>query len=344
MAVPSPAEPGQVSGPAIISPRPGDVPSASRRRAAYARSRWWSSACSCLPAGLRESQALTSLGLEHGNDEAQHGARPAGGAVCLLCSRTGRPGRGAWPRSPRRSRCSTVLAHLCEYALGVDLGIDQALFRDSSAALNPGRMAPNSAIALVAVRARCAARPHARGQGVAAQSARRRGARDRAGVAGRRSHGRQLAVGSGVRDTDVGPRGSRLRVARYRAAHEQPGTGLGGAFVSSGPGGRVGRRLLPLGRRSFPRCWPAQPPRGDARTVRLTGRAAARDPADRRRCQQPCLGSRERLDRRAAVRRSAVAELRESESRFRDTFENATVGMALEDETGSDHRCQPRAL
>jgi diguanylate cyclase (GGDEF)-like protein/PAS domain S-box-containing protein len=226
------------------------------------------------------------------------------------------------------------LAHLSEYVLGVNLGIDQVLFHDPGSIANPGRMAPNTAVALTLA-------------GSAALLSRRR--------LGRMWPSNPLAIGvvaiglvtlighllDASALTGVGS-ATRMSVPTAAAC-----TLLGGALllaspvrgsmrllVSAGPGGALARRLLPAA--------VVLPP--------VLGLLVREGRTDGMYGSQVALLllilvtvaavstlvwvlARE-LDRKAAVRQLSIEELRKSETHFRDTFENATVGMALEDAEG----------
>jgi hypothetical protein len=98
---------------------------------------------------LAGSDALKSIGLDAEPMKANTALGLLAAAVCLaaLASPSGRA------RHVATAAGLLVLldgaAHLCVYVLGVDLGIDQALFHDAPTVINPGRMAPNTAIAFV---------------------------------------------------------------------------------------------------------------------------------------------------------------------------------------------------
>jgi hypothetical protein len=97
---------------------------------------------------LTGSNALKNIGLDTETMKVNTALGLLAAAVCLA----------ALTNPSRRARhVATVAgllvlldgaAHLSEYVFGVDLGIDQALFQDAPVVLNPGRMAPNTAIAL----------------------------------------------------------------------------------------------------------------------------------------------------------------------------------------------------
>jgi diguanylate cyclase (GGDEF)-like protein/PAS domain S-box-containing protein len=334
MAVPSPAESGQVSGPTTFPPDrliAGRFEQASRACAAAV-----AVLCLVVLSGwIAGVSVLERLGLDTETMKPNTALGLLAGAVCLaaIMSQAQRTRRAA------ALAAAIVLldgaAHLCEYAFGVQLGIDQALFRDTAIALNPGRMAPNTAIALTLF-------------GLGALLARTRVGKvwptNPLAVA-------VLAIGvvSLIGDLTGAPSLSGVGTATLMSApaafcfvllgagllSSDPMRGAVALLVSSGPGGALGRRLLPvavvvpalLGLLSHvgERVGLYGSQVGLLLVSLLTVGAVM--------ALAWVLASD--LDRRAAVRRGALEELRESESRFRDTFENATVAMALEDERGA---------
>ena len=279
--------------------------------------------------------ALESVGLSRETMKPNTALGLLAGAVCLTTLMS---------RAPTARRVAAIAvaivlldgaAHLCEYAFGLHLGIDQALFHDDSTTLNPGRMAPNTAIALMLF-----------GLGALLRGVRLRRVWPTNPLAVA-----VLAIGlvsltgdltgtsslSGVGTATLMSAPAALSCVLLGAGlvMSLPLRGSMELLVSSGPGGTLGRRLLPVAV-VVPAALGLLSHLGA--TLGLYGSQVglllmslltigavtalawvlARD-----------------LDRRSAVRRDAVAELFESESRFRDTFENATVGMALEDERGA---------
>src|ERR1035437_8352263 len=334
MALPSPSEPGQIPGPATF---PVD-PTIAARLANLGRLCAASVAVIglvVLSGWLTGSGALENLGLRTDTVKVNTALALLAAAVCLA-------GLMTQGRRARRVSAAAALfvlldgvAHVCEYVLHVHLGIDQALFRDASTVLNPGRMAPNTAVALTLF-------------GLGALLARRR--------VGRAWPTNALAIAvhtigivSLIGDLPGAPSFSGVRTATLMSAPTAlacvllgvgllvagPIRGSVGLIASSGPGGALARRLLPvavvvpalLGLLSHVGetlgLYGSQV--GLLLVVLLTVAAVT----------TLAWVFASDLDRRAAARRSALAELRESESRFRDTFENATVGMALEDERGA---------
>jgi len=334
MVLPSPFEPGQIPGSATS---PVDPTIAAR----VAKVGWLCAVSAAviglvvLSGWLTGSDALTRIGLDSETMKVNTALGLLAGAVCLVGLMI--PGRRA-----RRVAAVTALfvlldgaAHLCEYVLRVHLGIDQALFHDASTALNPGRMAPNTAVALMLL-------------GLGALLARRRVGQVWP------TNGLAVAVltiglvsligdltgassfsGVGTATLMSAPTALACVILGTGLLVSGPIRGWVELLASSGPGGALARRLMPvavivpalLGLLSHvgERLGLYGSQVGLLLVVLLTVGAVT--------TLAWVLASD--LDRRAAARRSAVAELRESESRFRDTFENATVGMALEDERGA---------
>jgi PAS domain S-box-containing protein len=280
---------------------------------------------------LAGSDALKSIGLDAEPMKANTALGLLAAAVCLaaLASPSGRA------RHVATAAGLLVLldgaAHLCEYVLGVDLGIDQALFHDAPTVINPGRMAPNTAIAFVLCG--CSAMLSGRQVGRVWPSNPLAVASLAIGVV--------ALVGDLTGASSLSGVGTATRMsAPVALACVLLGTGLlltsplrGSVrlLASSGPGGALARRLLPVAV-IVPSLLGLFSQAGESlglygsqvelllMVLLMVGAVVT-------------LGwvlARE-LDRKAAVRQTALAELRESESRFRDTFENATVGMALED-------------
>ena len=283
---------------------------------------------------LTGSEALKSIGLGTEVMKANTALGLVAAAVCLTALMS--PSR-------RARRVATVAgllvlldgaAHLCEYALEVDLGIDQALFRDAPAVLNPGRMAPNTAIALALF-------------GCAALLSRRRVGRvwpSNPLALAVLAIGLVALIGDLTGASALSGIGTATRMSALAALAcvflgaglllADPIRGSMRLLASSGPGRALARRVLPgvtiitplLGLLSR-----------EGQTLGLYGSQVAL-----LLMVLLMLGAvttlswvlARELDRKFAVRETALEELRESESRFRDTFENATVGMALEDVEG----------
>ena len=283
---------------------------------------------------LTGSEALKSIGLGTEVMKANTALGLVAAAVCLTALMS--PSR-------RARRVATVAgllvlldgaAHLCEYALEVDLGIDQALFGDAPAVLNPGRMAPNTAIALALF-------------GCAALLSRRRVGRvwpSNPLALAVLAIGLVALIGDLTGASALSGIGTATRMSALAALAcvflgaglllADPIRGSMRLLASSGPGGALVRRVLPgvtiitplLGLLSR-----------EGQTLGLYGSQVAL-----LLMVLLMLGAvttlswvlARELDRKFAVRETALEELRESESRFRDTFENATVGMALEDVEG----------
>jgi diguanylate cyclase (GGDEF)-like protein/PAS domain S-box-containing protein len=283
---------------------------------------------------LTESRALSSLGLGSETMKVNASLAMLAAAACLL----------ALPRPGRRAREIAMLsalfvlidglAVLAEYAFGIDLGIDQALFTDHTSMLNPGRIAPNTAVALTLF-------------GLGALLSRRRlgrvWPRNPLGVAVL-AIGLVALIGDLIGASALSGVGSAARMSVPAALGcALAGSGLlaGGPvrgsmrlLISGGPGGQLARRLLPAAV-IVPPVLAGLSRLGE--TLGLYGSqvgllliilvmvgAVA---------MLAWVLARE-LDRKSIVRRVALRDLRESEMRFRDTFENATVGMALEDIEG----------
>jgi diguanylate cyclase (GGDEF)-like protein/PAS domain S-box-containing protein len=280
------------------------------------------------------AEALKSLGLDVETMKVNTALGLLAAAVCLAA---------LVKPSARARHVATVAgllvlldgaAHLCEYVFGVDLGIDQALFHDAPMVLNPGRMAPNTAIALVLF-------------GCSAMLSRAQVGRvwpSNPLAVAILALGLVALVGGLTGASSLSGSGTATRMSAPAAlACVLMGTGLLLAspirgsvrlLASSGPGGALARRLLPVAV-IIPSLLGLLSRVGESLglygsqvglllmillmvgAVTTVGWVLARE-----------------LDRKAAVRQIALAELRESESRFRDTFENATVGMALEDVEG----------
>ena len=283
---------------------------------------------------LTKSEALQNLGLGTETMKPNTALALLAAAVCLTALMS--PGR----RARRVASVAGLLvlldgaAHLSEYLFGVDLGIDQALFADATSVLNPGRMAPNTAVALTLF-------------GSAALLSHRRLGRvwpsdplalwalaiGLIALVGDLTGARALA-GSTAATQMSAPAALACVLMGGGILLSSPNRGAVGLLVSSGPGGAMARRVLPL--------TIIVPP--------LLGLLARQGQmADLYGSQVELLLmvlsmvaavatlvwvlARE-FDRKAAVRQLALDELRGSVSRFRDTFENATVGMALEDING----------
>jgi len=278
--------------------------------------------------------ALKSIGLDVESMKVNTALGLLAAAVCLAALISPRP----WARHVATVAGLLVLldgaAHVCEYVFGVDLGIDQALFHDASAVLHPGRMAPNTAIALTLF-------------GCAALLSRVQLGRvwptNPLAVA-ILAIGLVALIGDLTGASSLSGVGTATRTSAPAAlACVLLGTGLlvagpvrgsMGLLASSGPGGALARRLLPLAI-VIPSLLGLLSRVGETAgfygwqvalllmillmvaTVATLAWVLARE-----------------LDRKVAAREIALTELGESESRFRDTFENATVGMALEDVEG----------
>ena len=95
------------------------------------------------------STALERVGLDHQTMKVNTALGLLAAAVCLTALMTS----GARARRVASVTGLLVLiigaAHLSEYLLGVNLGIDQALYRDAPGVMDPGRMAPNTAVAFM---------------------------------------------------------------------------------------------------------------------------------------------------------------------------------------------------
>jgi PAS domain S-box-containing protein/diguanylate cyclase (GGDEF)-like protein len=283
---------------------------------------------------LAHSHALQSIGVAAETVKFDTALGLLAGAACVAALVS--PAR----RAGNVARVAGVLvlldgaAHLSEYLLGVNLGIDQALFHDSASIVNPGRMAPNMAVALMLA-------------GSAALLARRRiGSMWPSNplAIGVVAIGLAALVGHLVDASSLTGPGTSTRMSVPTAAAcallgcalllARPSRGSMRLLVSAGPGGALARRLLPVA--------VALPPVLELllRQGRIHGLYGS----------QVALmllillmvGAVSTLtwvlaretDRKAAVRQISLAELRKSETHFRDTFENATVGMALEDAEG----------
>jgi diguanylate cyclase (GGDEF)-like protein/PAS domain S-box-containing protein len=283
---------------------------------------------------LTGSRALTSLGLHTETMKVNTSLAMLAAAVCLLALT--RPGRRAQQVASLAALLVLLdgLAVLAEYVLGVDLGIDQALFADHSSMLNPGRMAPNTALALTLF-------------GFAALLSRRRVGRvwprNPLGVAVF-AIGLVALIGDLIGASALSGVGTAARMSVPAALGcALVGSGLlaGGPvrgsmrlLVSSGPGGQLARRLLPAAV-IVPSVLGVLSRVGETLglygsqvgllliVLVMVGAVAT----------FAWVLARE-LDRKAVVRQVSLRDLRESEMRFRATFENATVGMALEDGDG----------
>jgi diguanylate cyclase (GGDEF)-like protein/PAS domain S-box-containing protein len=278
--------------------------------------------------------SLKRLGLDSETMKPNTSLGIVAGCVCLA----------ALARAGPRARRVAVLAGLFvlldgaaalfEYLLGVDLGLDQVLFGDTSSIPNPGRMAPNTAIVLVLFGSAVLLSPRQVG---------RVWPRNPLAVAILAIGGVAL-IGNLIGASALSGVGTATRMSLPAAlACAILGVGLltGGPvrgsmrlLVSSGPGGELARRLLPAAV-IVPSVLGVLSRVGETlglygsqvglllMILMMVGAVAT----------LAWVLARE-LDRKADVRRTALTELRESESRFRDTFENATVGMALQDMEG----------
>jgi diguanylate cyclase (GGDEF)-like protein/PAS domain S-box-containing protein len=290
--------------------------------------------CLVLGGWLAHSHVLESVGAGAETVKTNTALGLIAAAICLAALMT------AGSRARRVATVTGVLVlldgavHLSEYLLGVNLGIDQALFHDSGSAVDPGRMAPNTAIMLMLA-------------GSAALLFRRR--------LGRVWPSNPLAVAviaaslvalighlvgasslTGLRTTTrmALPTAAACALLGGALLLACPTRGSMRLLVSEGPGGRLARRLLPAAITIPPLLGTLV---HDGQThglygsqvgllllILLTVGAVS---------TLAWVLARE-LDRKAAVRQLAIAELRKSETHFRDTFENATVGMALENAEG----------
>ncbi|MGD0456016.1 MAG: diguanylate cyclase, partial [Solirubrobacteraceae bacterium] len=280
------------------------------------------------------SRALSSLGLDSATMKVNTSLAMLAAAVCLLA--LARRGRRAQEIAMMSALFVLIdgLAALAEYVFGVDLGIDQALFADHTSVLDPGRMAPNAAFALMlfgfgallwrrglgGVWPRNPLGVAVLAIGLVALIGDLIGASALSGVGGAARMSVPAALGSALLGTGLlagGPVRGSMRL-----------------LVSGGPGGQLARRLLPAAvivppaLAGLSRVGETLGLYGSQFGLLLiilvtVGAVAA----------LAWVLARE-LDRKSIVRWVALRDLRESEMRFRDTFENATVGMALEDIEG----------
>jgi diguanylate cyclase (GGDEF)-like protein/PAS domain S-box-containing protein len=328
MALPSPSDPGQVSG---LTSSPVDPGMTAR----FVRV---SQLCAVSVAAIGlvvltgwfvGVDALKGVGLDAETVKVNTALGLLSAAVCLAALTIPNS------RARRIARMAGLLvlidgaAHLSEYVLGVNLGIDEAFFHDASSVVHPGRMAPNTAVALTLF-------------GCAAVLFRRRAGRVwptnplAAAVVG---IGLVALIGHAVGASSLTGVATATRMTAPTAlACTLLGSGLLLAcptrgsmrlLTSKGPGGALARWLLPaaiiippvLGLLS--RVGQTLGLYGTQvglmlMVLLMVGAVAT----------LAWVLARE-LDRKDAVRRIALAELKKSETRFRDTFENATVGMAL---------------
>jgi diguanylate cyclase (GGDEF)-like protein/PAS domain S-box-containing protein len=225
-------------------------------------------------------------------------------------------------------------ANLAEYALKVDLGFDQALFHDPSAVLHPGRMAPTTAIALLL--AGSAALLFGRRVGKVWPSNPLAIGVLAIGMLAVIGHlvGAGALTGVGTATRMSVPTAGACALLGAALLLSCPTRGSLRLLVSGGPGGALARRLLPLAI-TLPPLFGLLVRRG--RTSGLYGSQVALLLlillTVTALSTLAWVLARE-LDRKAAVRKLSLAELRKSEAHFRDTFDNATVGMALEDADG----------
>jgi len=334
MAVSPPAEPGQVSGPTTFPPDPliaARFALAGRLCAAAVGA----ISILVLAGWIADVRALERLGFSTETMKPNTALGLLAGALCLtaLTSRSPR-----WRRVAAFAAVFMLLdgaAHLCEYVFGVRLGIDHALFTDTSTGLNPGRMAPNTAIALVLfglgallIRTRVGKVWPSNPLAVAVLAI---GLISLIGYA----TGASSLSGVGTATLMSAPAALACVLLGAGLLANGPARGAMELLLSSGPGGALGRRLLPVAV-VVPALLGLLSHLGQ--TLGLYGSEVGLLLVILLTvCAVTALAwvLASDLDRRAAVRRVAVTELRESESRFRDTFENATVGMALEDGRGA---------
>jgi diguanylate cyclase (GGDEF)-like protein/PAS domain S-box-containing protein len=283
---------------------------------------------------LAHSPLLESVGVRPETVKADTALGLVAGAVCVAALL--RSSSRAWRIALACGAFVALdgIAHLSEYLLGIKLGIDQALFHDPASVASPGRMAPNTAIALTLA-------------GAAALLSRRR--------VGTLWPSNPLALSvvaiglvtlighlvDAASLTGVGT-ATRMSVPAALACAllggalllACPTRGSMRVLVSSGPGGALARRLLPA-------AVLLPPVLGllvrEGRTNGLYGSQVALlllILVTVAAVSTLAWALARELDRKALVRQLALVELRKSETHFRDTFENATVGMALENAEG----------
>jgi diguanylate cyclase (GGDEF)-like protein/PAS domain S-box-containing protein len=283
---------------------------------------------------LMRSHVLESIGVKAETVKVNTAFGLLAAALCVAALIT--PGA----RARRVATATGVLvlldgaAHLGEYIFGINLGIDQALFHDLGPTVHPGRMAPNTAIALLLA-------------GSAALLFRRQLGRlwpSNPLAIGVLAIGLIALIGHLVGASSLTGVGTATRMSVPTAAAcallggalllVYPTRGAMRLLVSEGPGGALARRLLPASIAFSPLLGLLV---GEGRTQGLYGSQVALlllTLLTVGTVSTLTWALARELDRKAAVRKSARAELRKSETHFRDTFENATVGMALEDAEG----------
>ncbi len=284
---------------------------------------------------LSGATALENIGLGGETMKVNTSLAVLAGTVSLAALAA--PGR----RSRRVAVAAALLvalvgaANLCEYLFGIDLGIDQALFHDAAGVTNPGRMAPNTALALTLFGAavllfqRQVGRVWPRNPLAVVVLA--------VGFIALIGHvlGASSLSGIGSAARMSAPAALAVALLGLALLLSRPTRGALRLLSSEGPGGALARRLLPAAI--------AVPPavgllcRGGRElglygtqvelllTILLMAGALS---------TLAWMLARE-VDRKGAVRAGAIAELQRSEERFRNTFENATVGMALENLQGA---------
>jgi diguanylate cyclase (GGDEF)-like protein/PAS domain S-box-containing protein len=226
-------------------------------------------------------------------------------------------------------------AHLSEHVFGVNLGIDQAVFRDMTPHLAaPGRMAPNTAVVFVLLG--CALLLAGSTIAGVAPTSTLASAVITVGLiarVGKLSGTRALSSLGGATTMPV-PAALSFELLGAALLLVSPMRGSMRLLAARGPGGALARRLLPMvtllppalvllggiGQRLGLYGWQV----GYLVMILLLIAAAA----------LLVWTLALDLDRKARAREGTIADLRKSEGRFRDTLENATVGMALEDTDG----------